>query len=264
MVVARIARVTHATPMNAQTTLLDFEAADGQPLGFTGGQYLIFNTGLPLPGGKVAKRAYSILSPDTEQLRFQIAVRRVGAGPGSNHLNDLKPGAEIPFSGPWGQFIPSPTPLEGEGQRAQPFAPDGVRGEREFATFVFATDTGVTAALGLLQSSKFSAQLAGTQAVWFVESGDYFIPEAEAMRRVPPGCGSFRIAKAPPIGHPDRLAVARGIIRTMLNKGAPAGAYLSGDGSLLFDLRDEIKSEGTPESGIRVETFFNHQTRKTG
>ena len=243
MASARIARLLSSSAVTAESNLLEFELADGLPLGFVGGQYIIVNTGLPLPGGKVAKRAYSILSRDEEQARFSIAVRRIGSGPGSNYMTGLKAGAEVPFSGPWGQYLPDDSRVRA-------------------STIIFATDTGITAALGLLQGLKFKPQLAGAQVVWFVESDAYFLPESFVLKVIPSGCGSFRIQRAPVIGHPERLAVARGAIRTMLNKGCPESAFLSGDGALLYALKDELIAEGVGEGAVRIETFFNHLIRK--
>jgi ferredoxin-NADP reductase len=147
---ARTARLSAGRGLGPKTRLLEFSIPDGQPLGFVGGQYIIVNTGVPLPGGKVAKRAYSILSSDAEQERFQIAVRQIGPGPGSNFMHELPVGSELPFSGPWGKYLVGPSEAAGK-------------------TLVFATDTGLTAALGLIRGTHFRPLLPGTHVVWFVE-----------------------------------------------------------------------------------------------
>ncbi len=83
----RSAQISASRPLNDQTKLLDLVLPQWELLNFTGGQYVIVNTNIPLPGGKIAKRAYSILSGDQEQSRFQIAVKKVGSGPGSNYMH---------------------------------------------------------------------------------------------------------------------------------------------------------------------------------
>ena len=128
--------------------MLTFVLSEGE-VGFQGGQYVIVNTGIELAGGKIAKRAYSILSSDAEQREFQIAVRRIGEGPGSNFMHRIEVGAELTFSGPWGKFVSN----------------GAAAGQR----LVFATDTGITAALGLLQGRGSRALADATTAVWFVE-----------------------------------------------------------------------------------------------
>jgi ferredoxin-NADP reductase len=144
MATAKTARVVRVEPVGRDGRLLEFEPAE--PLGFVGGQYVIVNTQIVLPGGKIAKRAYSILSSDRDQRRFQIAVRRLGDGPGSTFMHSLSPGDEVLFSGPWGKFLP-----------------DDSRPRR---TLVVATHTGITAALGLVRGERFAPQLATTTLVW--------------------------------------------------------------------------------------------------
>jgi ferredoxin-NADP reductase len=100
----RIATLIESERLSDETCLLSFRMADGE-LGFVGGQYIIVDTGIPLPGNKVAKRAYSIISADDDQREFQVAVRRIGEGPGSNFMHRLTNGDTLHFSGPWGKFV---------------------------------------------------------------------------------------------------------------------------------------------------------------
>jgi ferredoxin-NADP reductase len=242
---ARTARLAVARSMGPETRLLEFALPDGQPLGFGGGQYVIVNTGVPLPGGKVAKRAYSILSSDAEQQRFQIAVRRIGAGPGSNFMHTLEPGAELPFSGPWGKY-----------QAGAEDAP--VPGN----TLVFATDTGLTAALGLVRGTRFRPFLAGAQVIWFVASKEYFLPEVWVNTVIPANCRSFAIATGPPVHDPGRVAAARDVLRAAIDPGRPDRVFLSGDGAVLYPLCHDLMKSGLAEDRIRLECFFNNPQRR--
>ncbi len=212
-------------------------------MGFVGGQYIIVNTGVSLPGGKVAKRAYSIFSSDAEQNRFQIAVKRIESGPGSSYMHSAEPGTNIPFSGPWGQYLP-------EDSRPRT------------STWVLATDTGITAALGLVRGTKFTPQLPGSKVIWFVPARDYFIPESKAREMIPSGCKDFRLEVIPDTQAVERPAAVRALIREMAEKGLPESVFLSGDGNVLYPLRDDLISAGVPESGIRLECFFNNPFKK--
>jgi ferredoxin-NADP reductase len=108
----RFARLTAAASVGPDTRLLDLALAEGDSLGFIGGQYVIVDSGLASPHGKAARRAYSILSSDDEQTHFQLAVKRIGTGLGSSYLSDVAVGAQIAFSGPWGKLFP---PENGDG-----------------------------------------------------------------------------------------------------------------------------------------------------
>lgn len=244
MAVARNLRVVSSTALTAETKLLELELPDGEVMNFVGGQYIIVNSGIVLPNGKVAKRAFSILSSDAKQHRFSIAVRRIGSGPGSNYMHDLQPGAEVPFSGPWGQYLPDD---------ARP----------RTSTFVFATDTGITAALGLLQSVRFKPQLPHTRVVWFVESENYFLPASFVRDLIPSECGSFEIESAPAIGDGARVDLARSLVRKIIADVLPESAFLSGDGSVLVPMREDLLGAGMQQGTIRMETFFNHVIRKS-
>jgi ferredoxin-NADP reductase len=243
MAEARIARLTAARALGPETRLLEFALPDGQSLGFVGGQYVIVNTGVPLPGGKVAKRAYSILSSDAEQDRFQIAVRRIGPGPGSNFMHALAVGSELPFSGPWGKYLVGPSEAAGK-------------------TVVFATDTGLTAALGLIRGTQFRSLLSQAHVVWLVESKNDFLPESWLATVIPGGYGSFTVRTAPPIHHPERAAAGRESLQAALVDGPPDRVFLSGDGAVLYPLCHELVESGLDEGRIRLECFFNNPQRK--
>jgi ferredoxin-NADP reductase len=240
MAEARIARVIRAERTGPEARLLTFAMASGD-LGFTGGQYIIVNTGVELEGGKLAKRAYSILSCDNEQKEFQLAVRRIGEGPGSNFMHRIAVGAELPFSGPWGKF-----------------AADGGFVPR----LVFATDTGITAALGLLRGRQFRESAAHTAVIWFVESDDYFIPASLARESIRSICASFEIAPAPPVGDPSRLDRALELVDRSLEARPPACAFLAGDGAIIYPLRERLAAAGLASEKIRMEAFFNNPDRK--
>ncbi len=237
---ARLAHVIGAERIGPQARLLSLAMAEGE-LRFTGGQYIIVNTGIELDGGKLAKRAYSIVSSDAEQTKFQLAVRRIGEGPGSNFMHRIAVGAEVSFSGPWGKFLPETT---------------------SGSKLVFATDTGITAALGLLRGRLFREPAADTTVVWFVEADDYFLPTSFARESIKAERVSFETVAAPAVGHPERLACARATVDRVLATQRPDWAYLAGDGALIYPMRDHLADAGVPREHIRLEAFFNNPQRR--
>jgi ferredoxin-NADP reductase len=241
MAEARTARLLSSSRLNAEVALLRFGV--GQELAFTGGQYIIVNTGIPLGEGKTVKRAYSLLSSDADQRTFEIAVRRVDSGPGSNFMIGLEAGAELLFTGPWGKFRP-PTD-----------ATDSA------STLIVATDTGITAALGLLRSQSFQPRLAQTSVVWLVESDSYFVPEKFVRERLPENCGHFERVPLPLAARTEWLARERDSFLEPVLRSPLHAAYLSGDGSLLAAFRDTLQALPAPPA-VFIESFFNHQQLK--
>lgn len=280
MAVAKSARVVSAAQVSPGTCMVELEV--DEPLGFAGGQYIIVDSGQLLPSGKAAKRAYSILTSDADQRRFRLAVKRIPDGLVSAFMHGLSPGATVSFSGPWGKLGPelctvcapaladgavSADEARGPGQAT---ARDG-RGDAEparacaactaGATLVIATDTGISAALGLVQARRMQPRLRATALLWLQPPGESFLPEAIVRSQLPAGLTAVRFAALPPINHPERVPHMRTVLfGEMLRArehGGVARAYISGDGAVNYALLDELVAAGVPATRDSVESFFN-------
>lgn len=235
MAVAKTARVVRTERIGFDTVVIDLLAAE--PLGFVGGQYLIVDSRIVLPSGKAVKRAYSLLTSDAEQVRFQFAVKRIPDGPGSAFMHGLEAGLDVSFSGPWGKFFP--------------------RERSSGATLILATDTGITAALGFMHATRFAPLLPKSVFIWLRPSSDYFLPEEFVRERLPAHCGDIRIDAIPAIGHPDRIAHVRGILRQVISRGDLSQAFIAGDGAVNQALLEDLVAAGMPVTRDNVESFFN-------
>ena len=241
MATARFARVAAAQPIGDATRMI--ELVPDEPLGFSGGQYVIVDTGKTLPSGKACKRAYSVLSADGAQDRFRIAVKRIPGGMASGHLHDVEVGSTIQFSGPWGKLLPAM----------------GATGR----TLVLATDTGITAALGLVQSARFRPLAPATLFVWLEPEGDSFLPRELVREMLPLDLGEVRFGALPPIGDTSRVEPARAIVRELLAAGPLAQAFIAGDGLVNYVLLDDLVAAGVAATRDSVESFFNMPKKST-
>jgi ferredoxin-NADP reductase len=230
MAVAKEARVAHIVDLSPTTRVLELEPT--APLDFVGGQYVIVNSGITLPDGKLAKRAYSFLSADERQERVVLAVRKQ-AGAASHWMHTRTVGDVITFSGPWGKWL---------ADDAQPRR-----------TLVLATDTGVTAALGLVRGRAFLPQRARAELLWLVEDDGYFLSDAFVANALPAGV-RYRRAPLPPVGHPERLPHAE---RLAAAERGFDSVFLVGDGAVVLALRERLFADA------RVETFFHHAAKKS-
>ncbi len=229
------ARLVAAQMLQPDTRLLTLELSE--PLGFIGGQFVIVDTGQVLPSGKAMKRAYSLLSSEREQTRFQLAVKRLPEGPCSRYMHELELGAELRFSGPWGKLFPA----------------EGATGP----ALILATDTGISAALGLVQSARFAPLLGDTRFLWLRTSADYFVPEALVRAHIPANHPEVRIEALPPLGHPERIPHVRSILRRLLAERPVAHAFVAGDGLVNYALLDDLVAAGIPATRDSLESFFN-------
>jgi Na+-transporting NADH:ubiquinone oxidoreductase subunit F len=76
---------------------------EGRKLEFKPGQYVI----LQIPTGnekEVIRRSYSISTTPRDRSHFELCVRSVAGGWGSNYVHRLKPGDKLSFEGPMGEF----------------------------------------------------------------------------------------------------------------------------------------------------------------
>jgi len=216
---------------------------DPLELGFIGGQYVIVNSGIRLPNGSMGKRAYSIASADADQTHFDLIVRRIPEGVGSHFIHGLKPGEVFEFSGPWGKFLP---PNNNQTAKA----------------LVIATDTGLTAALGLIRGTRFVSFLPKTKFIWLVESENYFIPFSQVREWIPSTISEWRWILSPAVGDPGRLQFCRHELEQIINQNSFDLIYMSGDGFVIETLKELFFAVGYSESSLLSEPFFNQESRK--
>ncbi len=243
MATARAAQIESTRFLGPRARVLDLALVDEDCLGFVGGQYVIVDTGVLLPNGKRAKRAYSILSCDREQRTFRIAVCKLDPGPGSSVLHALPEGSTVHFSGPWGKYI----------------APPSVHGP----VLVFATDTGITAALGLVRGRAFTSvlQMQDVRIVWYVRGDDDFVSVDYVREELGAAVDRLTVEPGLPVGHPERAEHARGAAFRHLDSAANI-AFLSGDGDVIYPLHDALVSIGMKGEQLCLEAFFNNPARK--
>jgi ferredoxin-NADP reductase len=234
----RKARVVAVSELGADTRGIELDLVDEPALGFLGGQYIIVDSGLVLPNGKAVKRAYSLMGDDREQRRLELMTMKLPNGPGSGFMHELRPGQEIAFSGPWGKLVPSEDAGGGP-------------------TLVLATDTGITAALGLVRSRRMAQLLGETAFVWLRTSPGYFLTEAFVRARLPAGIGELRFGALPAIGDPARIATVRGVVDELGSVLRFSRAFISGDGAVNYALLDDLVAAGIPATRDSVESFFN-------
>jgi NAD(P)H-flavin reductase len=234
MAIPKSARVIDCRELGADTRWVQLEM--DEPLGFSGGQFIIVDSGLTLPSGKAAKRAYSPISCDHEQRRFELAVKLLPNGLCSGFMHQLTVGAEVRFTGPWGKMVPD----------------ESCAGP----TLVVASDTGISAALGLVRGVRFAPLLPHATLIWLRTSSVYFVSDAFVQERVPTGC-ALQIVPAPPIDHPERVPYVRSLVQRHWQRHGLARAFGAGDGAINYALLDDLVAGGIAATPHHVESFFN-------
>jgi len=223
-----------------QSSLLTFTLPPDAPLAFRGGQYVIVDTGLTLADGKRRKRAFSIISADSDCRRFTLAAYAVTGGLGAEFMCQLAPGDTLTFSGPWGKLSAPAEPSE---------AP----------LWIIATDTGLSAAVGLLRSAAFRGLRARTRFAHLNPAHTPFL-ERHAWSEALTGVAHAEEGPIAPIGAPAQL---RALLLSWLPHGIPQTVYLCGDGALPDLVRSQLAACVDKPVEVQAETFFNHPVRKS-
>lgn len=232
----KFATVRAVEMIGPDTRKVDLEMRE-QELGFVGGQYVIMDSRLTLPNGKPAKRAYSIVTPDSEQRILSLVVKQVGEGLCSNYLHSVQVGDELRFSGPWGKFKIVDEVPEGE-------------------LLIVATDSGITAAIGFLGAGAMANALARCHLLWLRNEQELF--EKQRLDAwLPQGLASVEVQSVAPVGHPERWDVARGYMDGARQKYNPRHVFMAGDGEVLLPYAEILNNDGIDTPKERVECFFN-------
>ncbi len=197
------------------------------------GQYILLHA--DGPGRAVVKRAYSVASAPHDPNRFRLCVKHIPGGPASTYIHTLAEGAEVRFTGPWGKFV-----VEDEVQELN----------------LVATGTGISAVGALLEDELASGRARPVRLIWGLRSEvDVFgLDELEAMVAVHARF-RFTMALSQPVGGWTGF---RGRVTDLLFcDGKPQGlVYLSGNGAMIAEAEEMLRTAGCPEAAIRKEVFF--------
>jgi len=232
-------RIVEARLDNPSTRILDIECVEGDPFVNVGGKYVIVHTGLVVVG-KPIKRAYSMTPVANARHRARVTVKRHGAGIGSSALHDAPVGTELPFSGPWGKLLP-------EGGITEP-------------TLVVATDTGITAALGVVEQD--APRPVRVALLWLRSDDETFLDVESARTRCEAAGVHFTVATLPPVRDPGRAAAANAPVDALVAETRATLVVAAGDGLVIHALRDRLAGTGVRD--VRLESFFHNPEKKIG
>jgi len=229
----KVLRIVGARALGSRTRALAVECVEGGALDGVGGKYVIVHTGLVV-GDKAVKRAYSLVPIEGVRHTFELVVKRLEGGPGSNALHEAPLGAQLGFSGPWGKLVPE-----------SGLAP---------RTLLVATDTGITSALGVAEQHASER----VEVLWLREDGDPFLDADLVRARVERTGARFATATIPAIAAAGRAAAAFAVIEARVRELAPTLVVATGDGGIVHPLVERLRPVET-----RIECYFHNPDKKS-
>jgi NAD(P)H-flavin reductase/ferredoxin len=224
-------------PLNATVSEVRFYV-ESPEFAFRPGQYMIFH--IPNPGHAV-RRSYSISTPPSDKHHFEVCVRSVAGGHGSNYIHRLRPGNRLKVEGPFGDFVLQ----DGSGKRALMIA-TGTGVSPIKSMLLHLLDTRSTREVHLLFGVRHEADLFYTDLYRGLASRD---PQ-------------FRYDITLSAPNPEAWAGRRGRVTDLLEATVQPGdaetteVYLCGGQRMIEECKARLRAKGFPEDALHSENFF--------
>ncbi len=232
-------RVISIEQVRSDSRLITLQLQEPDSIEFIGGQYVIVHSEAEIEPEKVAKGTFTIISPETQTEQITLAIKQIGDGPCTTWLNrTLKVGDRLGYSGPWG-------------------AKNYETCLGDVDAFFLATDTGINAVIGFLNSRNAAACLPRARVLWLLPSSAYFL-DVDYVRQALPQLvrDRFGVKFIAETGVALRVDQAIDHVEEELQHVQPRYSLLSGDGDVLVAVRDLLMERGLG-SNVTMETYFN-------
>lgn len=205
---------------------------------FKPGQYVIFH--VP-ESEKTCRRSYSISTPPSDRRHFEVCVRAIAGGHGSNYVHRLRPGDRLKVEGPYGDFV--------------------LQESSDKEILMIATGTGISPIKSMLmhlldtRSSRRIRLFFGVRH----ESDLFYTDLYRGLSARNPEFSYDIILSSP---NPESWTGPRGRVTDLIeNKVRPEDAehteaYLCGGIQMIEDVKAHLKARGFPDNAIHHENFY--------
>lgn len=236
----KVARTQKITEIAPDVLVVDAAFVDPPTLSWRPGQFVSLRCGDPRTGDPDARRSYSIASSPARHEGFELLVKLIPGGAGSEFFRTLVQGNELRFTGPMGFFVPELAHA----------------GDAVFAV----TGTGIAAALPMVEEILGRAGESGrVRLFWGMrdERELYWVERLEALAARHPRF-DFTLSLSRPS---ESWRGARGRITPLVLAEKEARVkpvfYLVGNGNMVRDVKAGLVAAGVERKRqIRVEIFY--------
>jgi ferredoxin-NADP reductase len=236
----KVARTHAITEIAPDVLVVDAGFVEPPALSWRAGQFVSLRCGDPRHADPDARRSYSIASSPSRNEGFELLVKLVPGGVGSDFFRDLGEGGELRFTGPMGFFTC-------ELMHA---------GDAVFAV----TGTGIAAALPMVvEILGRSAETGRVRLFWGMrdERELYWVDRLEALAAAHPRF-DFALSLSQPS---PSWSGARGRITPLVLAEARARVkpifYVVGNGNMVRDVKTGLVAAGVDRKRqIRTEIFY--------
>lgn len=235
--VLREAHVEAYRPLNLTVAEVRFYVPD-ESFAFRPGQFMIFQ----IPDTtKLVRRSYSISTPPSDRGHFEVCVRAVAGGYGSNWIHRLRPGATVKVEGPYGKFV-----LDEAADREILMIATGTGMSPIKSMLLHLLDTGSHRRVRLFFGVRHESDLFYTDLLRGL--GAHY-PELESI-----------ITLSAP--DPTRWAGPRGRVTDLIRQHVTAAdaartdVYLCGGREMITSCKELLVERGFPREALKHENFY--------
>ena len=212
----------------------------GGGFGFLPGQYVIFQVPPAASGHEIIRRSYSISTPPSDVRHFEICVRSVAGGHGSNWVHRLRPGMKVQFEGPVGDFTLRETGRD---------------------ILMVATGTGISPIKSMLLHLLDQRSDRRVRLFFGVRSAQdlFYTDLLRGLEAHYPGFSSTIAMSAPdPAQWAGRPARVTELVRDQITpeQAARTEAYLCGSRAMVDDVRETLLAKGLEPAHVHSENFY--------
>jgi Na+-transporting NADH:ubiquinone oxidoreductase subunit F len=224
-------------PLNATVAEVRF-FVESSDFAYKPGQYVIFH--VPHPD-QVLRRSYSISTPPSDKRHFEVCVRSVAGGHGSNYVQRLRPGHRLKVEGPFGDFVLQ----EGSSKNI----------------LMIATGTGVSPIKSMLMHLLDTRSSRKVRLFFGVRhESDLFY--TDLYRGLAARYPEFKYDITLSSPNPENWAGRRGRVTDLVEERVQAAdaetteAYLCGGQDMIEECKARLMAKGFPETAIHHENFY--------
>ena len=229
----KVTRITDHTPLIRELIL---ECIEPSEFKFKAGQFAMLH--VPQEGPKPALRAYSIASGEQQTKGFGLIFKYVENGLASKYVWDLKEGATLQFTGPFGKVLFQEPPTE---------------------QIVFLnTGSGVSQHLSYLYSKKQQYPNLRYRMLFGLryESDIYYKSELDQLAQELPNFKYEYVLSRPTEAWTGKKGYVQNYLADFDYKNIPTTFYLCGNGAMIKDVKHQlIEIDGIDKAKIWAEAF---------
>lgn len=222
-------------------TVFELKLRPTETLDYQAGQFVSLVIPGAGPNGRDLRRAYSVASHPGQET-FDLCIKRVEGGPGTEYLYRSQPGLKIKAFAPYGIFVFKTPP------------------ERKVC--MIATGTGISPFRSMVFDASFKNRKEGSSSLLFGCSHESEILYADEMKKVP-HLDWIPCVSRPSAEYKGRSCRVTHLLAEMsVEECQNTDFYMCGNGAMIEEVKKILTEKGVPKTSIHQEIYYRPKAEK--